>query len=60
MSPRPTKQSEFDRELIRELARCYARAAIDAMIDENKRVTAIKENIKESKKGEINGKQRTV
>jgi hypothetical protein len=26
----------FDPEVIRELARCYARAAVDAMIDEQK------------------------
>ena len=55
------KQPEFDRELIRELARCYARAAVDAMLDENKKVTTIRANVEGSKrKGEIDGTQRTV
>jgi hypothetical protein len=34
-SSSPTRQP-FDREVIRELARCYARAAVDELIAENK------------------------
>jgi hypothetical protein len=32
VSRRPAKQPQFDREDLRELARCYARAAVDQMI----------------------------
>jgi hypothetical protein len=59
-SPHLAKQPEFDRELIRELARCYARAAVDAMLDENEEVTTTKANKDEIEKDEIDGKRRTV
>jgi hypothetical protein len=59
-SRRPAKQPAFDRELIRELARCYARAAVDAMLDEKKKATATRANTDERQNGEIDGKTLTV
>jgi hypothetical protein len=55
-SRRSAKPPAFDRELIRELARCYARAAVDAMLDESKEVTTARANTDESRKSEIDGK----
>jgi hypothetical protein len=34
-SQQPAAMPQFDRETIRELARCYARAAVDELITKN-------------------------
>lgn len=31
-SPQPAEAPQFDRQTVRELARCYARAAVDELI----------------------------
>jgi hypothetical protein len=47
-TPVPATQPKFDREVIRELARCFARAAVDELIAEgaSKPATTVKRRSK--------------
>lgn len=41
------RQPQFDPELLDELARCYARAAVDRMIDDEEADAALRETEKQ-------------